>query len=126
MFYSYILLIVIQMNMKTTPVTDICSKLEDPRVKGNQETLFDDIQASFSMMPAQEKAESLDFGHGRIETRRCSIITDLGLMEDAQKWGSLSTLVRLECERCFKSTGEGQTSTRFYISSLVADARPSC
>jgi len=91
-------------------------------VKGNQESLLDDIQASFRMMPPAEKVETLDFGHGRIETRRCSIITDLGLMEDAESWQSLSTVVRVNSERYIKSTGEVQTSTRFYISSLKADA----
>jgi predicted transposase YbfD/YdcC len=66
--------------------------------------------------------ETLDFGHGRIETRRCSITTDLGLMEHAQNWTSLNTLIRVDSERCIKSTGEVQTSTRFYISSLKAEA----
>ena len=91
-------------------------------VKGNHETLFDDIQASFRMMPPVEKVETLDFGHGRIETRRCSITTDLGLMEHAQNWTSLNTLIRVDSERCIKSTGEVQTSTKFYISSLKAEA----
>ena len=79
-------------------------------VKGNHESLLDDIQASFRMMPAAEKVETLDFGHGRIETRRCAIITDLGLMQDAQHWQSLNTAVRLDSERCIKSIGEVQTS----------------
>ena len=80
------------------------------RLSNGLESLFDDIQASFRMMPPAEKVETLDFGHGRIETRRCAIITDLGLMQDAQHWQSLNTAVRLDSERCIKSIGEVQTS----------------
>jgi predicted transposase YbfD/YdcC len=43
-------------------------------------------------------------------------------MEHAQNWTSLNTLIRVDSERCIKSTGEVQTSTRFYISSLKAEA----
>ena len=43
-------------------------------------------------------------------------------MEDAQHWSSLNTVVRVDSERCIKSTVEVQTSKSFYISSLKADA----
>ena len=45
--------------------------------------LFEDIQDSFRMLPPVSTCEDLDYGHGRIETRKCSILTDLSLVENS-------------------------------------------
>ena len=91
-------------------------------VKENQPELLDDIKDSFKMLPHDDFTESLDFGHGRIETRKCAVITDLSLVEKATLWKSLTSIVRIESHRYIKSTGETQTQSRYYISSLYADA----
>lgn len=72
------------------------------------------------MLEFNDFTESLDFGHGRIETRKCAVITDLSLIEKPTAWKSLTSIVRIESERHIKSTGV--TQTRYYISSLCADA----
>jgi predicted transposase YbfD/YdcC len=91
-------------------------------VKENQPDLIDDIRDSFKMLEPEEFSEHLDFGHGRIETRKCSVITDLSLIEKPILWKSLSTIIRIESERHIKATGINQTETRYYISSLCANA----
>lgn len=91
-------------------------------VKENQSELLDDILDSFKMLPSDQTVDHLDFGHGRIENRTCSIITDLSLIEKPQSWKSLSTIIRIESQRYIKSTGVTQSQTRYYISSLDASA----
>ncbi len=91
-------------------------------VKENQSELLDDIKDSFKMLEHNDFTENLDFGHGRIETRKCAVITDLSLIEKPTLWKSLTSIVRIESERYIKSKGETQSETRYFISSLCADA----
>ncbi len=49
-------------------------------VKGNQGELFDDIKDSFKVIDLFDYYKDIDYGHGRIETRKCSVITDLTLV----------------------------------------------
>ena len=87
-------------------------------VKENQKDLFDDIQDSFRILPSADKNEDIDYGHGRIETRKCSIIQDLSLIESSDKWNGLVSIVRVERLRHFKATGKEESETNYYISSL--------
>jgi len=88
-------------------------------VKGNQNELFEDIQDSFRVIKPTDMCEDVDYGHGRIETRKCAVITDLGLVEGYQKWKNLASIIRIERERYFKATGEIETETSYYISTLT-------
>ncbi|MDR1348014.1 MAG: ISAs1 family transposase, partial [Prevotellaceae bacterium] len=63
-----------------------------------------------------------DCGHGRVETRRCSVISDLSLIESLKEWTGLKTLVKIESERYIKNTGKTEKETRLYISSLQSNA----
>ncbi len=87
-------------------------------VKDNQRELYEDIQDSFRVLPHVGFYEDLDYGHGRIETRRCTILTDLSLVENAFKWESLRSIVKIERERYFKATGKKENEVSFYISTL--------
>lgn len=87
-------------------------------VKENQKELFEDIKDSFRMLPPISSSEELDYGHGRIETRKCSILTDLSLVESSEKWKNLVSIVKIERERYFKATGKKENETSYYISSL--------
>lgn len=91
-------------------------------VKDNQPTLLEEIEASFRMMAPQEAVSDLDFGHGRIETRSCSVITDLTFVEKRHQWAALTSLVRVTAHRHDKRTGKQSTAVRYYISSLSTDA----
>ncbi len=87
-------------------------------VKENQKDLFEDIKDSFRVIPPNDISEELDYGHGRIETRKCSIITDLSLVENSDKWPGLISIVKIDRERYFKATGKKENESSFYISTL--------
>jgi predicted transposase YbfD/YdcC len=92
-------------------------------LKGNQGSLLEQVEDSFRFLSVCDSDEQLDAGHGRVETRRCSIITDLSLIESKEEWKKLNCLVKIESERYIKSTGKTEKETRLYISSLPADAK---
>jgi predicted transposase YbfD/YdcC len=91
-------------------------------VKENQGCLLDGIKDSFQMLAADAVAEEIDCGHGRVETRRCSVIVDTSLVEKTAEWPSLQGLVRIEAERYHKATGKTEREVRFYITSMKPDA----
>ena len=100
-------------------------------VKENQGHLFEDIQCLFDVDIAQgmkyaqySRGKIVNKGHGRIETRECWA-TDweehLSLLRKRQQWKGLKSLVRIVSER---KIGEiTQVQTRYFISSLPADAK---
>ena len=91
-------------------------------VKENQQLLLDDIKDSFQMLAADAVAEQIDCGHGRVETRRCSVLGDLTLLDTSDGWKGLRSLVRIEATRFLKASGKTEQETRYYISSLPPDA----
>jgi predicted transposase YbfD/YdcC len=91
-------------------------------VKENQGHLLEEIKDSFQMLAADAVAEEVDYGHGRVEQRTCSVIADLSLVEKAAEWASLQGLVRIEAERYHKATGKTEREIRYYITSLEPDA----
>jgi predicted transposase YbfD/YdcC len=91
-------------------------------VKNNQSGLFENIGDSFRFLKPVSYDENMDIGHGRIETRKCTVMTDLAHIDEPERWKHLSVLVKMECERCFKATGIIEKATRYYIGSKLADA----
>jgi len=91
-------------------------------VKENQGNLLAEIKDSFQMLAVDGVMEEIDCGHGRVERRRCSVIADLRLLENASAWASLQGLVRIESERYHETTGKTEREIRYYITSLRADA----
>lgn len=90
-------------------------------VKENQKQLYQDIQDEFRFGKYIQVHLSEDFDHGRIETRKCSVITDFKFIEDTNKWTELKTIIKIESTREFKNSDKPtQTATRYYISSLIA------
>jgi predicted transposase YbfD/YdcC len=108
---------------------DIAAKIVDRQadyllaLKGNQGALLAAVEDSFRLLPVAAADEQLDAGHGRVETRRSSVISDLSLVENREDWPGLRCLVRIASERYFKNSGKTEKETRFYISSLTADAQ---
>ncbi len=91
-------------------------------VKANQGHLLEEIQDSFRMLSVDAVAEEVDGGHGRVERRTCSVISDLSLLEKPGAWASLQGIVRIEAERFHKTTGITEQETRYYITSLPPQA----
>ena len=89
-------------------------------VKDNQESLKQQIEDSFNREKIQEQNIDIDKGHGRIEKRVCSIITDLKWIDSVDQWKQLKTIIKIETQR--QIGGNVQNEIRYYISSLMATA----
>ena len=85
-------------------------------VKGNQESLLDDIECAFKVNRGYDISEDIEKDHGRIETRRCSILPakEFVLDDTLSTWRDLKTLIKIEATREIK--GEVQYEVRYYIS----------
>lgn len=92
-------------------------------LKGNQGSLKEDAERTLRFTkPCDEWIEE-DVGHGRIETRKCSLYTDLCFVEQSQEWCKLNAVVKIEANRYIKSTGKQESETRLYITSSTANAQ---
>jgi predicted transposase YbfD/YdcC len=85
-------------------------------VKGNQQGLLDDLEQAFKIDKGTLFEEEPEKNHGRIQTRRCSILPvgDFLLEETRSAWKNVSTLIRIESGREIK--GVLHQETRYYIS----------
>lgn len=92
-------------------------------LKGNQGTLRADVE----LFAAEQKAngfkdttvsrhETVDGDHGRVETRKYTVLHDISWLKERHNWPGLSSIVMVESTR---ETGTKiETETRFYIASL--------
>jgi predicted transposase YbfD/YdcC len=88
-------------------------------VKGNQATLYHALIEHFCDAENERHrfdfCETQDHGHGRDEIRRAWVSHAVDDINTAERWRSLTTLVRIESLRTIK--GEQSSEYRFYISS---------
>ena len=97
-------------------------------VKDNQPTLHEAIQEYFAIAEAEgfrhlqpDVSESLDKGHGRLETRRCTVVAAPAYLEELARWKGVRALVKIETRR---ETGDKvETETHYAITSLAPNAR---
>lgn len=88
-------------------------------VKGNQPQLFEHIKDEFRFSKAYQPYICEDIGHGRIETRICSVIKDFQFIKKDKQWENLQSIVKIESIREFKNSDKAtERATRYYISSL--------
>jgi len=93
-------------------------------VKGNQAQLLEDIEDEFRFGKNIETSINEDLDHGRIETRKSTIIKDFEFIPLNNTWDKLSTIIRIESIREFKNSDKPtEKATRYYISSLKASAK---
>jgi predicted transposase YbfD/YdcC len=92
-------------------------------VKNNQPELKRQVEKLFKRGDSIQKDKQVDAGHGRVETRICDVVDDLRFMDDRQYWEGLKSIVRVQAERYDKKTKNTSHETRYYISSLDADAK---
>jgi predicted transposase YbfD/YdcC len=111
----------------------ICDEKADDvlSVKDNQAKLHQDIQdwfaygdqVKFENMESSYH-ETINKGHGRIEIRRCWVVSDPLAFENIrhhEAWAGLQSIVRVQRER--QQAEKVQEETAFYISSLANDAK---
>ena len=68
-------------------------------VKENQKQLYQDIEDEFRFGKEIEIHTHEDLGHGRIETRKCSVIDTFEFIEKPNRWTGLKSIVKLESIR---------------------------
>jgi predicted transposase YbfD/YdcC len=97
-------------------------------LKGNQGSLRDDVEEFFTEQKerrfadaAMSRHETLEKSHGRIETRTYSAIDATGWLTKRHGFASLKSIVMVESIREIVG-GKTERETRYYISSLAADA----
>lgn len=85
-------------------------------LKTNQKSLFEDVECAFKMNGGHDMYQTIDADHGRIETRKCSILlaAEYLMEENLQAWKNLGTIIRLEARR--EIQGKITQETRYYIS----------
>lgn len=95
-------------------------------LKGNQGTLHQDVKDYFEY--ASEKdfegiehqyVETLDADHGRIETRRYWMVSDIEWLDNKEKWAGLASIGMVEASREIDDNVTVQR--RFFITSLDND-----
>lgn len=93
-------------------------------VKENQKQLYQDIQDEFRFGKNIQVDISEELDHGRIETRKCSVINDFEFIEKKGEWSGLKSIVKIESTREFKNSDKPiEYATRYYISSLSSGAK---
>jgi len=110
--------------------TDIAEKIIDNgadyilAVKENQKQLSEEIKDEFKFSKVIDTNTNIDYGHGRIETRKCSVISDFLFIDNKEdKWKNLKQIVKIESLREFKNSDKtDEISVRYYISSLENNA----
>jgi len=91
-------------------------------LKGNHKFMHQSVIEAFEKQTVDSINIKDDLGHGRVEKRICSVISNLQFVDGAQNWDSIQTIIKIESERYHKANGKNETETRYYISSLQPDA----
>jgi predicted transposase YbfD/YdcC len=93
-------------------------------VKENQKQLLQDVEDEFRFGKDVQVDVSEELDHGRIETRKCSVISDFKFIENIEEWSGLKSIIKIESIREFKNSDKPtETATRYYISSLLTQAK---
>ncbi len=97
-------------------------------LEGNQGTLNEDVR----LYAEEQKAcnledatvtrhETVDGDHGRIETRRVTVFTDVKWLQERHDWPGLRSLIMVDSTR--EIDGKIETETRYYIASFEPEAK---
>ncbi len=95
-------------------------------LKDNHKTLYNDTVLFFKEMESMKKEgyvfdeyETVDGDHGRIETRKYIMTSDIDWLQDKGAWAGLRSIGMVESSREIK--GAVSHEKRYYISSLECD-----
>jgi predicted transposase YbfD/YdcC len=101
-------------------------------VKENQSTLRNEIVESFDEcddprdrsydeppIPVSDIHESIEKGHGRLETRRIRVLTNLGWILSGERWTGLTYVVEIHRERTVLATRKTSVETSYAIGSGI-------
>lgn len=92
-------------------------------LKGNQETIYDDVRFYFESAEkepefyALDKIKTCDKGHGRIEKRQYFLETKVDWLEDREAWSGLNAIGMVKSTRIVN--GAKSIENRYFITSLT-------
>ena len=96
-------------------------------LKGNQGTLNKEVRSFLTNELSKTAStaievpyQDIDKGHGRIETRRCIVSSEINWLTQKEQWAGLKTIAMIEETQ--EINGKISTEQRFFISSLPANA----
>jgi predicted transposase YbfD/YdcC len=97
-------------------------KGNQPKLEAELEALFDECIRGDPHAAAGQMFEDLDKGHGRVETRRCWMTTQIHTLPCRDNWPALASAA---CVESIRRTGtQERRERRYFISSLdTLDAR---
>jgi predicted transposase YbfD/YdcC len=98
-------------------------KGNQPNLAADVALLFQDARQGGPDAPQTDQAESVEKGHGRIETRICTTIADASLLAPlrrSEEWVALASLIEIQAMR--QVDGATTTKLRYYLSSLGGNA----
>ena len=97
-------------------------------LKGNQGNLHDDVRLFLETEKSRafksvihDYYETIEKGHGRVETRRYWITEQIDWLENKDKWSGLRSIGLVESERYIK--GKATKELRCFICSIKADGK---
>lgn len=113
---------------------DIAAKIIEKKadyilaLKGNQGTLREDVEVFANEQKSKgfgdttiSAHETVDADHGRIETRKYTVIHDVAWLQARHDWPGLKGVIMVESKR---ETGEKiEHETRYYITSTTLEAK---
>lgn len=89
-------------------------------LKHNHKTLYEEVSLWINTQFDNNKLpmiETIDKDHGRLETRRYCLSTELDWLQDKENWTDLNAVVLVESVR--ESQGKTTTERRYYLTSLT-------
>ncbi len=96
-------------------------------LKGNQSRLndqvtlfFDDARKNDFKNISFDSHTTIDSGHGRIETRKYTTVSEIEWLQGKENWSELKTIIMVESERDINDKISNET--RHYISSMEVSA----
>ncbi len=92
-------------------------------VKGNQKELQEGVLDCFKLQKATSEYSEINKEHGRIETRKSTVIHQPTEIMAVEKWPSLNCVIRIESYREILSENKATRETRYYICSKTIDAK---
>jgi predicted transposase YbfD/YdcC len=90
-------------------------------LKGNQGTWCEDVRTLLDdvSIPIQDRVQTVEADHGRIETREAHLVTELAWLQEQHHWPGLACVGKITATREDKATGTVQTQDRYYLLSRV-------
>lgn len=96
-------------------------------LKGNQGSLREDVELFANEQKARgfsdttvSIAKTVDGDHGRIETRRVTVVHDVSWLNERHEWPGLAGLVIIDSRR--ETGGRSECETRYYLTSSALPA----